>query len=84
MHVVFGHVVGGKEIVREIEDLDTDKKDRPLQDARIVNCGELMLKKKKPEKDRFVVFRIYLLFFTKYFLRTYSLRARLKATLTEQ
>ena len=53
MHVVFGQVVGGKEIVREIEDLDTDKKDRPLQDARIVNCGELMLKKKKPEKPRY-------------------------------
>jgi hypothetical protein len=47
IHVVFGQVIGGKEIVREIEELDTDKKDRPMQDARIVNCGELMLKKKK-------------------------------------
>jgi peptidyl-prolyl isomerase G (cyclophilin G) len=47
LHVIFGHVVGGKEVVREIEELDTDKKDRPMQDARIVNCGELELKKKK-------------------------------------
>ena len=47
IHVVFGQVVAGKEIVREIEELGTDKKDRPMQDARIVNCGELMLKKKK-------------------------------------
>ena len=44
---MFGHVVAGKEVVREIEELDTDKKDRPMQDARIINCGELMLKKKK-------------------------------------
>ncbi len=36
-----------RQIVKEIEQLDTDKKDRPMQDARIVNCGELMLKKKK-------------------------------------
>ena len=47
IHVVFGQVVAGKEIVREIEELGTDKKDRPMQDARIINCGELMLKKKK-------------------------------------
>ena len=30
-HVVFGQVVSGKEVVKEIEDLDVDKKDRPLQ-----------------------------------------------------
>merc|ERR1712154_125059 len=46
LHVVFGHVVSGKEVVKEIEDLDTDKKDRPLQDIRIVNCGELIRKTK--------------------------------------
>ena len=47
IHVVFGHVIAGKEVAKEIEELDTDKKDRPMQDAKIVNCGELMLMKKK-------------------------------------
>jgi len=52
LHVVFGHVVSGKEVVKEIEDLDVDKKDRPLQDVRMVNCGELIKKtKKKREKS---------------------------------
>ena len=31
LHVVFGQVVSGKEVIKEIEELDTDKKDRPLQ-----------------------------------------------------
>merc|ERR1712113_598900 len=52
LHVVFGQVVSGKEVVKEIEDLDTDKKDRPLQDARVVNCGELMRKAAKPKKKK--------------------------------
>merc|ERR1712173_171564 len=47
LHVVFGQVVSGKQVVMEIEALDTDKKDRPLQDARIVNCGELVRKTKE-------------------------------------
>merc|ERR1711971_993512 len=52
LHVVFGQVVSGKEVIKEIEELDTDKKDRPLQDVRMVNCGELMKKsKKKREKS---------------------------------
>lgn len=46
LHVVFGQVVSGREVVKEIEELDTDKKDRPLQDARVVNCGELVRKEK--------------------------------------
>ena len=46
LHVVFGQVVGGKEVIKEIEELDTDKKDRPLQDVRIIGCGQLVLKKK--------------------------------------
>ena len=39
-------VVTGKEVVKEMELVDTDKKDRPLQDVKIVNSGELVLKKK--------------------------------------
>merc|ERR1712083_1273483 len=52
LHVIFGQVVGGKEVVKEIEDLDTDKKDRPLQDIRIVNCGELIRKAKPQTKKK--------------------------------
>ena len=33
-----------------MELVDTDKKDRPLQDIKIVNSGELVLKKKKNRK----------------------------------
>merc|ERR1712029_1313055 len=58
LHVVFGQVVSGKQVVLEIGALDTDKKDRPLQDARIVNCWELVRKvkegdgKKKKKKKK--------------------------------
>jgi len=49
IHTVFGHVLSGKEVIKEIEELQVDKKNRPLQDARIVNCGELVPKKKQQE-----------------------------------
>merc|ERR1712098_405490 len=49
IHTVFGHVISGKEVIKEIEELQVDKKNRPLQDARIVNCGELVPKKKQQE-----------------------------------
>merc|ERR1719300_1514456 len=51
IHTVFGHVLSGKEVIKEIEELQVDKKNRPLQDARIVNCGELVPKKKKEESS---------------------------------
>ena len=44
-------VISGKEVVKEIEELQVDKKSRPLQDARIVKCGELIPKKKKEESS---------------------------------
>lgn len=40
-HVVFGQVVAGFGLTREIEDIDTDEKDKPRQDCVIVDCGEL-------------------------------------------
>ena len=46
IHVVFGLVLSGKEVVKEIEELQVDKKSRPLQDAKIIKCGELIPKKK--------------------------------------
>jgi len=51
VHVVFGQVIAGKEVVKEIEELQVDKKSRPLQDARIVKCGELIPKKKQAESS---------------------------------
>ena len=44
--MVFGHVVSGKEVVSQIEVLPVDRHSRPLQDAKVSNCGELVLKVK--------------------------------------
>ncbi|KPM34227.1 Peptidyl-prolyl cis-trans isomerase D [Neonectria ditissima] len=40
-HVVFGEVLNGKSIVRQIENLTTQSGDRPAKEALIANCGEL-------------------------------------------
>ncbi|ROV89009.1 hypothetical protein VSDG_08700 [Cytospora chrysosperma] len=40
-HVVFGEVVTGKSVVRQVENLPTQSGDRPQQPATIVDCGEL-------------------------------------------
>ena len=47
VHVVFGRLVAGQELVREIEELPTDENDKPLSTVRIVNCGELVRVSKK-------------------------------------
>ncbi|KAL0112183.1 hypothetical protein PUN28_011927 [Cardiocondyla obscurior] len=52
VHVVFGEVVSGQEIVSHIEGLPVDRMSRPLQDAKVVNCGELVLKIKSKAKKR--------------------------------
>jgi len=40
-HVVFGKVLSGMDVVRKIESLDTDSRDRPLKDVVIANSGSL-------------------------------------------
>lgn len=40
-HVVFGEVINGKSIIRQIENLKTQTGDKPLHDATIIDCGEL-------------------------------------------
>lgn len=40
-HVVFGEVLNGKSIVRQIENVRTEAGDRPSRDAVIADCGEL-------------------------------------------
>ncbi|KYN43527.1 NK-tumor recognition protein [Trachymyrmex septentrionalis] len=52
VHVVFGEVVSGQEIITHIEGLPVDRMSRPLQDAKVVNCGELVLKIKSKVKKR--------------------------------
>ena len=46
IHVIFGHVLQGQEIVSEIEIQRIDDKSRPLVDVKIINCGELIPKAK--------------------------------------
>ncbi|EJT77057.1 peptidyl-prolyl cis-trans isomerase [Gaeumannomyces tritici R3-111a-1] len=40
-HVVFGKVISGKSVVRQIENLSTEAGDKPVKDAVIADCGEL-------------------------------------------
>jgi peptidyl-prolyl isomerase D len=40
-HVVFGEVVAGKSIVRQIENLPTQGSDKPAKDVTITDCGQL-------------------------------------------
>lgn len=40
-HVVFGEVIAGKSVVRQIENLRTQSGDKPAEPAAIVDCGEL-------------------------------------------
>lgn len=39
---MFGHVVSGHDLVRQLEQLPVDRNFRPLQDAVIIKCGELV------------------------------------------
>jgi len=40
-HVVFGRVIKGMSVVREIENTKTGESDKPVKDCTIVDCGEL-------------------------------------------
>ncbi|KJZ73850.1 Peptidyl-prolyl cis-trans isomerase D [Hirsutella minnesotensis 3608] len=40
-HVVFGEVLNGKSVVRQIENLKTQAGDKPQKEAVIADCGEL-------------------------------------------
>ncbi|ODQ55391.1 hypothetical protein SAICODRAFT_52796, partial [Saitoella complicata NRRL Y-17804] len=40
-HVVFGKVVKGMEVVREMEEVEVDDDDRPVEEVKIIHCGEL-------------------------------------------
>lgn len=45
--MVFGRVVTGSDVISLVENQPVDRSYRPLQDAKISNCGELVLKVKR-------------------------------------
>ncbi|RVE42676.1 hypothetical protein evm_012678 [Chilo suppressalis] len=56
VHVVFGQVVGGAALVKQLEALPVDRNARPLQDVAVANCGQLVRlkagKKRKTDKEK--------------------------------
>ncbi|XP_058879379.1 NK-tumor recognition protein-like isoform X2 [Acipenser ruthenus] len=47
VHVVFGLVISGFEVIKHIENLKTDAASRPYADVRVIDCGQLT----KPAND---------------------------------
>ncbi|XP_048090490.1 peptidyl-prolyl cis-trans isomerase G [Alosa alosa] len=53
IHVAFGQVISGQDVVRTIESQKTDPNNRPICEVKMTNCGELVQKAKaKKEKKR--------------------------------
>ena len=50
VHVVFGRVIDGETVVKQVESQKTDTNSRPLKDCTIVHCGELVLARKAKKK----------------------------------
>ncbi|XP_076868398.1 NK-tumor recognition protein isoform X2 [Brachyhypopomus gauderio] len=44
VHVVFGQVISGFEVIKRIEALKTDSASRPYADVRLIDCGQLITK----------------------------------------
>lgn len=55
MHVVFGLVISGFEVIEQIENLKTDAASRPYADVRVIDCGVLAAKSTKDGKRVFGV-----------------------------
>jgi peptidyl-prolyl isomerase G (cyclophilin G) len=53
IHVVFGHVIQGFEIIQLIENLPTDEKDKPTTNVNISHCGELVIKIKSKQDFKY-------------------------------
>ena len=39
--MVFGKVLEGMNVLRAIENVETDIHDKPVQDVEIINCGQI-------------------------------------------
>jgi hypothetical protein len=57
LHVVFGELVSGFDLLDKIEKLETDDADKPVVDCRIMHCGVLVrkstvVKKSKKKKSK--------------------------------
>ena len=52
-HVVFGQVIKGMEVVKEVEAVETDGQDKPKVTVVIENCGEIKeeTKEEEPKKE---------------------------------
>ncbi|OCT73813.1 NK-tumor recognition protein isoform X1 [Xenopus laevis] len=50
VHVVFGLVISGFEVIEQIESLKTDAASRPYADVRVIDCGLLLSKSSREEK----------------------------------
>lgn len=63
VHVVFGHVISGQEVIQTIENQKTDANSRPYAEVKVLNCGELIPKSKgsfvSNVYQRQIPFRIY-------------------------
>lgn len=53
VHVVFGQVLSGADVVKKIEQLPTDARSRPEVEVKVTNCGELVLLKKGKGEEIF-------------------------------
>lgn len=51
VHVVFGLVISGFEVIEQIENLKTDAASRPYADVRVIDCGVLATKLTKDGKN---------------------------------
>jgi len=50
-HVVFGRVVNGEAVIKQIESQETDANSKPLKSCKIVHCGELVLASQKKSQS---------------------------------
>ncbi|XP_071661488.1 NK-tumor recognition protein isoform X3 [Patagioenas fasciata] len=52
VHVVFGLVISGFEVIEQIENLKTDTASRPYADVRVIDCGVLATKSAKDALEK--------------------------------
>ncbi|KAI9688621.1 MAG: hypothetical protein M1820_010222 [Bogoriella megaspora] len=50
-HTVFGYLVSGEEVIKQMASVQVDDDDRPVTPLLIAHCGELERRKKLPERQ---------------------------------